>query len=69
MRRPPPLFRRIQVQLAQTTRDGDRELYLLTNLPLAQAAATRVARLYRKRWTRATACQPLEAYLHSEINP
>ena len=28
------LFRRIQVKLDQATRDGDRVLYLLTNLPI-----------------------------------
>jgi IS4 transposase len=62
------LFRRIQVKLDQATRDGDRVLYLLTNLPLYKASATRVARLYRKRWTLETAFQHLEAYFHSEIN-
>jgi hypothetical protein len=62
------LFRRIRVQLDQPTRDGDRVLYILTNLPLRKASAKRVARLYRKRWTLETAFQHLEAYFHSEIN-
>jgi len=62
------LFRRIRVQLDQATRDGDRGLYILTNLPLRKASAKRVARLYRKRWTLETAFQHLEAYFHSEIN-
>ena len=62
------LFRRIRVKLDQATRDGDRVLYLLTNLPLCKASAKRVARLYRKRWTLETAFQHLEAYFHSEIN-
>src|SRR2546427_6742723 len=62
------LFRRIQVKLDQATRDGDRVLYILTNLPLRKASAKRVARLYRKRWTLETAFQHLEAYFHSEIN-
>jgi hypothetical protein len=62
------LFRRLRVKLDQATRDGDRVLYLLTNLPLRRASATRVARLYRKRWTLETAFQPLEAYFHSEMN-
>jgi Transposase DDE domain len=61
-------FRRIQVTLDQATRDGDRVLYLLTNLPLYTASAKRVARLDRKRWTLETAFQHLEAYFHSEIN-
>ena len=51
------LFRRIQVKLDQATRDGDRVLYILTNLPLRKASAKRVARLYRKRWT-LEMCQP-----------
>ena len=62
------LFRRIRVKLDQATRDGDRALYILTNLPLRKASATRVARLYRKRWTLETAFQHLEAYFHLEIN-
>jgi hypothetical protein len=62
------LFRRIRVKLDQATRDGDRVLYLLTNLPLRQASATRVARLYRKRWTLETAFQHLAASFHSDIN-
>jgi Transposase DDE domain len=62
------LFRRIQVKLDQATRDGDRLLYILTNLPLRRASAKRIARLYRKRWTLETAFQHLEAYFHSEIN-
>src|SRR5262249_40864212 len=62
------LFRRIQVKLDQATRDGDWVLYILTNLPLRKASATRVARLYRKRWPLETAFQHLEAYFHSEIH-
>ena len=38
------LFRRIRVKLDQATRDGDRVLYMLTNLPLRKASAKRVAR-------------------------
>jgi hypothetical protein len=62
------LFRRIRVKLDQATRDGDRVLYILTNVPLRKASAKRVARLYRKRWTLETAFQHLEAYFYSEIN-
>jgi hypothetical protein len=62
------LFRRIRVKLDQATRDGEKVLYILTNLPLRKASAKRVARLYRKRWTLETAFQHLEAYFHSEIN-
>jgi hypothetical protein len=38
------LFRRIRVKLDQPTRDGDRVLFILTNLPLRKASAKRVAR-------------------------
>jgi hypothetical protein len=62
------LFRRIRVKLEQATRDGNTGLYILTNLPLRKASAKRVARVYCKRWTLETACQPLEAYCQSEIN-
>lgn len=61
-------FRRIRVELDQPTRDGDRVIYLLTNLPRKVASAKAVARLYRKRWTLETAFQELEGHLHSEIN-
>jgi hypothetical protein len=57
------LFRRIQVKLDQATRDGDRVLYLLTNLPVRKASAKRVARLYRKRWT-LEMCQPQYGHPH-----
>jgi IS4 transposase len=40
----------------------------LTNVPARKVSATRVAGLYRKRWTLETAFQQLEAYFHSEIN-
>src|SRR5262249_41837004 len=62
------LFRSIRVKLDQPTRDGDRVLYILTNLPLRQASAKRVGRLYRKRWTLESAFQRLEAYFHAAIN-
>lgn len=62
------VFRRLRIKLKEATRDGDRRLYILTNLPSRKVSAKRVARLYRKRWTLETAFQHLEAYLHSEIN-
>jgi len=62
------LFRRLRVKLDQATRAGDRGLYILTNLPLRQASAKRVARVDRKRWTLETAFQHLAASCHSEIN-
>jgi hypothetical protein len=63
----PHVFRRLRIKLKQATRDGDKRLYRLTNLP-RQVSAKRVAELYRRRWTLETAFQHLEAYFHSEIN-
>jgi hypothetical protein len=63
-----PLWRRIRVKLDQATRDGDRGLDILPNLPLRKASAQRVARLYRTRWPLETACQHLDAYFQSAIN-
>jgi IS4 transposase len=53
------VFRRLQIILNEATRDGDRVLYLLTNLPSPHVSTKRVARLYRKRWTLETAFQHL----------
>jgi hypothetical protein len=43
--------RRITVALDQPTRDGDKEIHILTNLPAKKVSAVRVAEVYRKRWT------------------
>ena len=64
----PQLFRRIQGQRDQAPRDGDRVRYLLTNLPLRQASAKRIALLYRQRWPLETACPHLAASFHAERN-
>jgi IS4 transposase len=61
-------FRRIRIELDEPTRDGDRVIYILTNLAAKAASAKTIARLYRKRWTIETAFQELEGHLHSEIN-
>jgi hypothetical protein len=60
--------RRITVVLDTPTRDGDREIHILTDLPAEAIDAITVAELYRKRWTLETAFQELEATLRSEIN-
>jgi len=60
-------LRRITVVLDKRTRNGDREIRVLTNLPVKVASAKRVAELYRKRWTLETAFQELEATLSGEI--
>ena len=61
-------FRRIRIVLKKATRDGDKELTLLTNLSKTAAHAKQIAEMYRKRWSIETAFQELEAHLHSEIN-
>jgi IS4 transposase len=61
------LARRISVVLCKPTRDGDREIHILTNLPVRDANGKKVAELYRERWTLETMFQELEASLCSEI--
>jgi len=58
--------RRITVRLKKATRDNDRELHILTNLPQEVSALT-VAGLYRKRWTIETAFQEMERALGGEV--
>jgi hypothetical protein len=61
-------WRCVTVKLHKATRDGERELAILTNLPKAAADAIQIAELYRKRWTIETMFQELEAHLQSEID-
>lgn len=62
------LWRRITIKLDKPTRNGEKEIHLLTNLPLRDASACKVAELYLKRWTIENAFQELEQALRSEIN-
>jgi len=41
----------VRVRLHTPTRDGERDIYLLTNLPVRDASARKVAELYRQRWS------------------
>lgn len=59
--------RRITVKLSQSTRDGDKEIHLLTNLPV-KVAATKIAELYRHRWTLEHAFNELTTHLRCELN-
>jgi hypothetical protein len=61
-------YRRITVRLKTATRDGETEIFILTNLPKSAANAKLIAELYRKRWRIETMFQELEAHLHSEVN-
>ena len=59
-------LRRIEVRLFEKTRDGDRTIALLTNLP-AKVTALRIAELYLARWTIETHFQFLTQSLHCEL--
>jgi IS4 transposase len=61
------VLRRITVELDQPTRDGDRQIHLLTNLPRRDAPAKQIAELYRGRWTIETAFAELAATLNGEV--
>jgi IS4 transposase len=62
------ILRRITVVLDVPTRDGDKEIHLLTNLPAKDARARVIAELYRKRWLIETAFAELAATLNGEID-
>ena len=62
------IFRRIRVSLKKKTRDGDTDIFIISNLSKAKANAKKIARLYRDRWTIETAFQHLAEHLNSEIN-
>ncbi len=61
-------LRRITILLNEPTRDGDREIHLLTNVPAREADARKVAELYAKRWTIETMFQELTETLTCEVN-
>jgi IS4 transposase len=63
------VVRRVIVQLRQPTRDGDSELFLLTNLPREKADACMIAEQYRLRWRIETVMQRLTESLRCEIKP
>lgn len=71
----PLRLRQITVELDRPTRDGDREIRLLTDLPESPAGALSgmeidgrlVAEVYRERWTVETAFQHLAVALKSEV--
>ena len=57
----------VTVKLKTATRDGEREIVILTNLPKKDADAMTVASLYRKRWTVETMFQEMTDNLTCEI--
>jgi hypothetical protein len=60
------VLRRIEIRLFAKTRDGDRTLALLTNLP-GDVSAERIAELYLLRWTIEKHFQFLTQSLHCEL--
>src|SRR5262249_47602262 len=62
------VLRRITVELDRPTRDGDRAIHILTDLPEGVADAVAIAALYRRRWALETAFQEIEATLRGEID-
>jgi hypothetical protein len=60
------IVRRVTVKLSSPTRDGDRELHLLTNLP-ARVRAGKIGSAYRKRWTIENCFGHLSRALNAEI--
>jgi hypothetical protein len=61
-------LRRIRLRLDQPTRDGETELFLLTDLPGEHADALLLAETYRRRWTLENVFQSLTEALNCEIN-
>lgn len=64
-------LRRIEIHLDHATRDGDKVVELLSNLPSSgacQVNGRRIAELYGCRWTIETAFQELAVHLNSEIH-
>jgi hypothetical protein len=61
-------YRRIRVALNKKTRNGDTDIYVISNLSKSVANAKKIAELYRDRWTIETAFQYLEDHYNSEIN-
>jgi hypothetical protein len=59
--------RRVVIHLDSPTRDGDREMAILTNLPKTKVVGTKVACVYRKRWTLETMFQSLTQMLQGEL--
>jgi hypothetical protein len=60
-------IRCVTVELDEPTRDGEQEIRILTNLPVKDATALKVAWLYRKRWTVETLFQDMTENLTCEI--
>jgi IS4 transposase len=63
------VIRRVIANLHQPTRDGDYQVFLLTNLPPEDADALEISEEYRKRWRIETVMQVLTDAFRCEIKP
>lgn len=61
------VVRQITLVLTKPTRDGEKTIRLLTNLP-AKVRAAKVAELYRQRWTIEKLFQSMTQLLRCEVN-
>src|SRR6266446_5183703 len=61
-------LRRMTVALHEPTRDGEREIHVLSNVPRRKASAPKLAESYGKRWTIATMFQELTETLTCEVH-
>jgi hypothetical protein len=61
------ILRRVELRLLQKTRDGDRTIAVVTNLP-TKVSALKIAQLYRERWTIEKHFQFLTQSLHCEVS-
>jgi hypothetical protein len=59
---------RIVIQLKATTRHGDAEVWVLTNLPWTEVDALTIADLYLKRWEIEKLFQTVTGTFHCELN-
>ena len=60
-------LRRITIALHEPTRAGDTEIHVLSNVPVGQTSAQKLAESYGKRWTIETMFQELTATLTCEV--
>jgi len=60
--------RRITIVRDKPTSKGEKEIHLLTNIPVETANASQLAALYQERWTIENVFQELEQVLRSEVN-
>lgn len=61
------IVRRITLELSEPTRDGETEIHILSNVPVKDASAIRLASLYHQRWEVENAFHILTMTLTCEV--